>query len=127
RRGHRRSTPGAYGVSRGEGRAITVAPRVDVDPAFAIHLAELLRELVGCELHRQRADRVGEARHLIHVRLAVEWHDQVEALRPGCLDPAGQAELLQHSAQTERPRACPRRIVLWRTEIEDADARGEEL
>ena len=68
-------------VGGGKRRAVAVSSGVDEDPAAAIDLAELLREVLGMPLHQHRADRVREPRDLADIRLAVERHDDVKALR----------------------------------------------
>ena len=92
----------AHGVCGGKRRAVTVAPGVDVDAPLAIDLVELLRQMFGRVRHEQFADGVGESRDFVHVRLAIERHDDVKALAAGGLDPRWQPQLLEQIAQADR-------------------------
>src|SRR3954467_15488230 len=62
RRGNRRASFRSRRISRSEGGAVTVATGIDVNPAFAIDFAELLRQPIRSEPDEQRADCIGEAR-----------------------------------------------------------------
>ena len=110
------------GVGRGERGAVAVAAGVHVDAPAAIGLAELLRQLFRIARHQHGARRACANRATVaEVRLAVERHDDVKALRAGRLDPARQPQLVQQIAQRERCRAQRLGIVFRRIEIEDAD------
>ena len=102
RRGHGCAPLGAHRVGRRERRAVAVAPGVDEDPAAAVHLVELLREVLRIANHEQRSDRMGESGDVAGVGVAVERHDDVEALGAGRLDPARQAQLVEQIAELER-------------------------
>ena len=123
RRRHRCAALRANGVCRGERRAVAVAAGVDVDAALAIDLGEFLRQVIGGVRHEDAADRVRESRNVAHLRLAVERHDDVEALRAGGLHPRRQPELIEQVAKADRRGANGVDIIGGRIEIEDADVR----
>ena len=85
----------------------------------------LLNSCVRCFGSRATSSsptRVREARDVVVVRLAVERHDDVKALRAGRLHPARQAELASRSRKHEAsPQRSRRLVVVGGIEVEDAD------
>src|SRR5262249_12380660 len=90
------------GVGRCERGAILVPAGIDEDPAAAVDLAELLRELLWMTTNQLGSPAMGEPRHRLDVGGPIEGHDDVESLGAGGLDPTVQAELEEQVAKAER-------------------------
>src|SRR6476620_1612011 len=82
RRRDRRFRLRPHGVRRGKRRTVAVAARIDQDPVAAIHLRELLREVVRVAGHEEPARGVRESRDLTEAGRGIERHDYVEPFRP---------------------------------------------
>ena len=122
RRRHRRAGPRPHGVGRREGRPVPIARGVDQNPAAAIGLAELLRQVLGIARDQHAADRVREAAPPRRSRPCRRAARRCESPSSRMSSPSWAAP--SSSSRSRRPSAAARRMsgrVFGGVEVEHAD------